>query len=59
MNGGNCTSKGDQAVERKRKGKSLQAFGVIFWVNQDNISLLVFFSNCRISYFSEEILYPG
>lgn len=46
-------------MERKRKGKSLQAFGVIFWVNQDNISLLVFFSNCRISYFSEEILYPG
>lgn len=44
---------------RERKGKSLQAFGVVFWVNQDNISLSVFFSSCRISYFSEVIFYPG
>lgn len=54
----NCTSKGNEHVEkRERKGKSLQAFDIIFWINQDNISLSVLFFGCSISYFSEVAFY--
>lgn len=55
----NCTLKGDQVwTGRERKGKSLHAFGIIFWVNRDTISLSVFFS-WSINYFSEVAFYHG
>lgn len=56
----NCTSKGNQDVERTReKGKTSQGFGIIFWVNQNDRSLLILFVSGSISYFSEVAFYSA